>query len=514
MHKTKRFLFEFKKTIQNFINVTIFYSVIFFFLGSSYAFAYSNLIVNPGAETDSMAGWTVDNNNGDGWATDWNGPGHSDERVFSTSYDWDTRHQIIDLIDAGYTEEQLDSETFDIKMSEWISTRGDQGGSYYLNFKLLAEDGTTVLDSYERGTLMSPISLASGVSWFQETYTFTDIPIGTRYVYFGDGGKDQSVWAGHYGVNFDDASVVVSDTPFYELSYIEGSNGTLTGTITQTLSSGSNGSSITAVPNSGYAFIDWSDSSTDNPRIDTNVTQNISVTANFSDIISPVISNINVSSITRDSATITWTTDEISSSSLYYGISGYTTTTPEINTLPRVTSHTITLNNLICGTTYSFKAISKDEYNNVSADNNNSFTTSTCPAAAVPLWIVQEQSRLLQLANLPTQQQKVNQTLVNQDPVLENAPLSSGYIFTKNLKMGQTNSDVIELQKFLKDQGDEIYPEGIISGYFGILTKRAVIRFQEKYAEEILYSFINKKGTGIVAENTTKKINSLTKASY
>ena len=35
------------------------------------------------------------------------------------------------------------------------------------------------------------------------------------------------------------------------------------------------------MPNTGYHFVNWSDASTENPRTDTNVTANISVTANF-----------------------------------------------------------------------------------------------------------------------------------------------------------------------------------------------------------------------------------------
>ena len=38
---------------------------------------------------------------------------------------------------------------------------------------------------------------------------------------------------------------------------------------------------MTAVADAGYHFVDWSDASTANPRTDTNVMANISVTANF-----------------------------------------------------------------------------------------------------------------------------------------------------------------------------------------------------------------------------------------
>ncbi len=65
------------------------------------------------------------------------------------------------------------------------------------------------------------------------------------------------------------------------LSYIAGANGTITGSSHQTVAYGADGTSVTAVPSSGYHFVGWSDGSTDDPRTDTNVTANISVTADF-----------------------------------------------------------------------------------------------------------------------------------------------------------------------------------------------------------------------------------------
>lgn len=67
----------------------------------------------------------------------------------------------------------------------------------------------------------------------------------------------------------------------FTLTYINGSNGGITGTLLQTVNCSSNGSTVTAVPNTGYSFVDWSDTSTDNPRTDTGVVANLSVTANF-----------------------------------------------------------------------------------------------------------------------------------------------------------------------------------------------------------------------------------------
>ncbi len=77
----------------------------------------------------------------------------------------------------------------------------------------------------------------------------------------------------------------------------------------------------------------------------------------------------------------------------------------------------------------------------------------------------------------------------------------------KELYFGMKDSQVECLQEFLKSQGPEIYPEGLVTGYFGPLTRKAVIRFQEKYKDEILSPWGLSKGTGFVGETTRAKIN-------
>ncbi len=75
----------------------------------------------------------------------------------------------------------------------------------------------------------------------------------------------------------------------------------------------------------------------------------------------------------------------------------------------------------------------------------------------------------------------------------------------RSLTVGSSGEEVKILQEFLLKEG--VYPQGLITGFFGELTKQAVIRFQEKYAEEILTPVGETKGTGFVGPATLKKIN-------
>jgi len=80
--------------------------------------------------------------------------------------------------------------------------------------------------------------------------------------------------------------------------------------------------------------------------------------------------------------------------------------------------------------------------------------------------------------------------------------------FKSNLALGSRGKDVEELQKCLA-KDSQIYPEGEISGYFGQKTKTAVIKFQEKYKDEILKPYDLEKGTGEVRGKTREKLNAI-----
>jgi hypothetical protein len=74
--------------------------------------------------------------------------------------------------------------------------------------------------------------------------------------------------------------VTFASSPF-TLTYTAGANGTIVGTSPQSVGLNGSGSAVTAFPNNGFHFVNWSDAGTTNPRTDANVIASKSVTANF-----------------------------------------------------------------------------------------------------------------------------------------------------------------------------------------------------------------------------------------
>ncbi|MFO7974672.1 MAG: C45 family autoproteolytic acyltransferase/hydrolase [Candidatus Hydrogenedentota bacterium] len=74
---------------------------------------------------------------------------------------------------------------------------------------------------------------------------------------------------------------VLRQLPQCTLVYEAESDGAIEGPATQTVNRGTSGAPVTAVPAEGFDFVQWSDGATANPRVDTNVTADVSITANF-----------------------------------------------------------------------------------------------------------------------------------------------------------------------------------------------------------------------------------------
>jgi peptidoglycan hydrolase-like protein with peptidoglycan-binding domain len=85
--------------------------------------------------------------------------------------------------------------------------------------------------------------------------------------------------------------------------------------------------------------------------------------------------------------------------------------------------------------------------------------------------------------------------------------IPTSYRFTKPLRIRDKNIEVKYLQLFLKAQGSDIYPEGLVTGYFGYLTLNAVKRFQLKHG--IITPKTSPKIAGYVGPQTRAKINEI-----
>ncbi len=94
-----------------------------------------------------------------------------------------------------------------------------------------------------------------------------------------------------------------------------------------------------------------------------------------SDTTPPVISNVQAINVDNSTATITWTTNEDSDSTVNYGLTtGYGTNAADAT---RVTSHSLTLTGLAQGTTYNYRVQSKDAANNTGSSGNLTFATTS-----------------------------------------------------------------------------------------------------------------------------------------
>ena len=103
--------------------------------------------------------------------------------------------------------------------------------------------------------------------------------------------------SGYHFVNWSDGVLTASRTDLavttditvtanfnsntHTLTYSAGANGSITGTTPQTVADGTDGSAVTAVADSGYHFVNWSDGVLTASRTDLAVTTDITVTANF-----------------------------------------------------------------------------------------------------------------------------------------------------------------------------------------------------------------------------------------
>jgi hypothetical protein len=96
------------------------------------------------------------------------------------------------------------------------------------------------------------------------------------------------------------------------------------------------------------------------------------------DGVAPVITSV-TSNGSKTDALITWTTVEAGSSQVEYGLTNsYGSLTTETDTVPRVSSHSVSLSNLTCATTYHYRVKSTDAAGNTATGSDGTVSTTSC----------------------------------------------------------------------------------------------------------------------------------------
>jgi len=118
----------------------------------------------------------------------------------------------------------------------------------------------------------------------------------------------------------------------------------------------------------------WPSQSRIIPLADENIYPNLVLAAGVTDFTAPVISNVQATNVTGNSALITWATDENSNSVVEYGLTtGYGSTASNST---NVTSHSMTLNNLTANTLYHYRVKSTDPFDNAATSGDYTFQTT------------------------------------------------------------------------------------------------------------------------------------------
>src|SRR3989338_1662988 len=87
-------------------------------------------------------------------------------------------------------------------------------------------------------------------------------------------------------------------------------------------------------------------------------------TSTATDTTAPVISNINASATSDTAGTVTWDTDEASTSQVKYGTSSSSLDQTTTENTTTVTSHSVSITGLTANTQYFYQVVSKDAAGN------------------------------------------------------------------------------------------------------------------------------------------------------
>ena len=187
----------------------------------------------------------------------------------------------------------------------------------------------------------------------------------------------------------------------------------------------------------------------------------------------PVISSIVSGTPSQSDVVISWTTDVVSDSQVEYGFtSSYIASTTLDATL--TISHAMSLSGLMPGTLYHYRIISKNSNGNSVISSDQTFTTATSQSNG-------SSGGSSSGSSGPSGGSSYGGSSIVSNPVIPVSitPSVTTLSFTRPLTVSSQGSDVIALQQFLVVKGYLVIPPSVSLGYFGALTKTALIKYQQ-----------------------------------
>ena len=205
----------------------------------------------------------------------------------------------------------------------------------------------------------------------------------------------------------------------------------------------------------------------------------------------PNISGVEVGSLTPTSAVITWTTDMVADSQIEYGLTEeYGQETPTDSNMAN--EHEVTLSGLTPATRYFYRVVSANSFGVAACSPQGEFVLPEEPVVEDEEEPVVEEpvttSRRSSGRRVTPQSQPETVIEVVETESLNNLPtnVSSNESIDRerrakalsvDLAFGMRGESVVVLQEYLILKG--FLAQGLATGYFGPLTRNAVIEFQK-----------------------------------
>ena len=351
---------------------------------------------------------------------------------------------------------------------------------------------TITLTSSDPRVLVSPGTLTYSNDWFAiKQFTVTTVgsyianPNNTVTI-----GLTASSNSEYYNGFTNSASVTLVP---YIATYTADTNGTLVGVASQAVDYDGNSTAVTAVPNSGYHFVNWTGAvtSTNNPLVNTHVTEDITETANFAintshgGHIIPLVSasaltpgqSLDFSIVGQQGKTVSLSLNANPNTVQGYVVGLTQDLSDNIGIMPFTQNVTYELPDTNSHTIYLKYYSTTGNPSTIISHNTNTISDQTVPIKTTPAE-------------------------------------SSAFVFTHTIKKYSVDKDIAELQKFLNSNGFTVATTGPGSpGHestrFGTHTIAALKLFQEAHADEILAPSGSSKSNGQFGPNTIKLINKM-----